>query len=319
MAWRWPSSSRSARLPGHPALIMVAGGIAGGYTGAAMARRMDPRVRPWRGHGGGLGDDDLFLPAMKAMVLSRPGAGLAPVDRETPPALPGERARQGARVRRLPDGPPCRRRRAARRQAADRARTRDRRRRRAGRRRRRRFRDRAIASASRGSATRADSAAFCRERQGESLPRRAIHRLSARRRLRGVRGRRRPLRVQAARRLRRCRGGAAAVRRADRLSLVPNGRRRATPRPLRIRRGGAHHRAGGGARRRARSTRSRRQATRRRSSLRASLGAVWAGASTEPPPRPLDAAIIFAPVGALVPKRCRASRPAARSSAPAST
>jgi propanol-preferring alcohol dehydrogenase len=31
------------------------------------------------------------------------------------------------------------------------------------------------------------------------------------------------------------------------------------------------------------------------------LGASWAGASTEPPPEPLDAAIIFAPVGALVP------------------
>jgi propanol-preferring alcohol dehydrogenase len=32
-----------------------------------------------------------------------------------------------------------------------------------------------------------------------------------------------------------------------------------------------------------------------------SLGAVWAGASDEMPPEPLDAAIIFAPVGALVP------------------
>ena len=32
-----------------------------------------------------------------------------------------------------------------------------------------------------------------------------------------------------------------------------------------------------------------------------SLGAVWAGASNEMPPAPLDAAIIFAPVGALVP------------------
>jgi propanol-preferring alcohol dehydrogenase len=32
-----------------------------------------------------------------------------------------------------------------------------------------------------------------------------------------------------------------------------------------------------------------------------SLGAVWAGASEELPPEPLDAAIIFAPVGALVP------------------
>jgi alcohol dehydrogenase, propanol-preferring len=32
-----------------------------------------------------------------------------------------------------------------------------------------------------------------------------------------------------------------------------------------------------------------------------SLGAVWAGGSDEMPPQPLDAAIIFAPVGALVP------------------
>jgi len=32
------------------------------------------------------------------------------------------------------------------------------------------------------------------------------------------------------------------------------------------------------------------------------LGAVWAGASGEAPPEPLDAAIIFAPVGALVPE-----------------
>jgi propanol-preferring alcohol dehydrogenase len=36
------------------------------------------------------------------------------------------------------------------------------------------------------------------------------------------------------------------------------------------------------------------------------LGAVWAGASEEPPPEPLDAAIIFAPVGALVPAALRA-------------
>jgi propanol-preferring alcohol dehydrogenase len=32
------------------------------------------------------------------------------------------------------------------------------------------------------------------------------------------------------------------------------------------------------------------------------LGASWAGASNEPPPEPLDAAIIFAPVGRLVPE-----------------
>src|SRR5262249_26963995 len=33
-----------------------------------------------------------------------------------------------------------------------------------------------------------------------------------------------------------------------------------------------------------------------------SLGAAWAGASTDAPPSPLDAAIIFAPVGPLVPE-----------------
>src|SRR5262249_19107979 len=36
------------------------------------------------------------------------------------------------------------------------------------------------------------------------------------------------------------------------------------------------------------------------------LGAVWAGASEESPPEKLDAAIIFAPVGALVPLALRA-------------
>jgi alcohol dehydrogenase, propanol-preferring len=38
------------------------------------------------------------------------------------------------------------------------------------------------------------------------------------------------------------------------------------------------------------------------------LGATWTGASTEAPPRPLDAAILFAPVGALVPAALRAVR-----------
>ena len=36
------------------------------------------------------------------------------------------------------------------------------------------------------------------------------------------------------------------------------------------------------------------------------LGAEWAGGSDEPPPEPLDAAILFAPVGALVPVALRA-------------
>jgi propanol-preferring alcohol dehydrogenase len=37
-----------------------------------------------------------------------------------------------------------------------------------------------------------------------------------------------------------------------------------------------------------------------------SLGAEWAGASEETPPEPLDAAIVFAPVGELVPVALRA-------------
>ena len=43
-----------------------------------------------------------------------------------------------------------------------------------------------------------------------------------------------------------------------------------------------------------------------------SLGAVWAGSSTEAPPDPLDAALIFAPVGPLVPAALRAVRKGGR-------
>ncbi len=43
-----------------------------------------------------------------------------------------------------------------------------------------------------------------------------------------------------------------------------------------------------------------------------SLGAVWAGSSDDIPPEPLDAAIIFAPVGALVPLALRAVRKGGR-------
>ena len=42
------------------------------------------------------------------------------------------------------------------------------------------------------------------------------------------------------------------------------------------------------------------------------LGAVWAGSSEQPPPEPLDAAILFAPVGALVPAALAAVRPGGR-------
>jgi alcohol dehydrogenase, propanol-preferring len=47
-------------------------------------------------------------------------------------------------------------------------------------------------------------------------------------------------------------------------------------------------------------------------SLAKSLGAVWAGGSEEVPPEPLDAAIIFAPVGALVPLALKAVKKGGR-------
>jgi propanol-preferring alcohol dehydrogenase len=43
-----------------------------------------------------------------------------------------------------------------------------------------------------------------------------------------------------------------------------------------------------------------------------SLGATWAGGSEDSPPEPLDAAIIFAPVGALVPLALKAVRKGGR-------
>lgn len=46
--------------------------------------------------------------------------------------------------------------------------------------------------------------------------------------------------------------------------------------------------------------------------LARSLGAVWTGASEDAPPVPLDAAIIYAPVGALVPRALRAVRKGGR-------
>jgi propanol-preferring alcohol dehydrogenase len=42
------------------------------------------------------------------------------------------------------------------------------------------------------------------------------------------------------------------------------------------------------------------------------LGAVWAGGSDEPPPEPLDAAILYAPAGDLVPRALRAVRKGGR-------
>jgi alcohol dehydrogenase, propanol-preferring len=52
-----------------------------------------------------------------------------------------------------------------------------------------------------------------------------------------------------------------------------------------------------------------RPGTRDPAAFARTLGAVWAGASTEAPPHPLDAAIIFAPAGETVPAALRAVRP----------
>jgi len=50
---------------------------------------------------------------------------------------------------------------------------------------------------------------------------------------------------------------------------------------------------------------------RRTQDFARALGAAWAGAAGEPPPEPLDAAILFAPAGELVPQALAATRPGA--------
>ena len=122
-----------------------------------------------------------------------------------------------------------------------------------------------------------------------------------------------------ARRLRRCGGCAAAVRRTDRLSRAADGRRCGPARHLRIWRGSAH-RGPGGAIRGARRLCIHTPWRYRSPDLCRQLGCVWAGSSEEQPPTDLDAAIIFAPVGALrTASRSQASAKAASSSLAAST
>ena len=155
---------------------------------------------------------------------------------------------------------------------------------------------------------------------GKSLPIRALHRLSDRRRLRRMRPGRGRLLLSPAGADQRCRSGAAPVRRADRLPVLGQGRRGPADRALRLRRGGPHRRPGGAATRAARSMPSPAPATQAAQDFARGLGAVWAGPSNAAPPSALDAAILFAPVGALVPAAL--ARPCGRagaSSAPAST
>ena len=115
--------------------------------------------------------------------------------------------------------------------------------------------------------------------------------------------------LPAARRAHRRAGGAAAVRRPDRLPRAEVHRRRAAPRALRLRLGRAHDLPG---RRPPGPRRVRvhpRRATRRSQEFARALGAEWAGGSDEQPPEPLDAAIIFASAGELVPAALRALAP----------
>ncbi len=110
-----------------------------------------------------------------------------------------------------------------------------------------------------------------------------------------------------------------ALRRAHRLPLPAKGWRLALHRALRLRRRRAYHHPDCSIRRarHLRIHRGREDAAAQE--FARSLGAAWAGPSEELPPRPLDAAIIFAPIGALVPKALRALRKAASSYAAAFT
>ena len=172
--------------------------------------------------------------------------------------------------------------------------------------RRRALRHRRRASACRGSAGPAAAAATA-ARPREPLRRRPLHRLRPRRRLRRVRRRRRALLLSHCRRaIRRSAGRAAALRRADRLPRAAHGRRRR-----------ARSASTASARRPTSSTQVARYQGREvyaftrpgdtrgaavRARARRGLGRRLA---TRHPPAQLDAAIIFAPVGALVPAALR--------------
>ena len=165
----------------------------------------------------------------------------------------------------------------------------------------------AIAWVCRGSARRAGIAAFaCAGAKISATT--GLHRLYDRRRLCGMHRRRRRYCFHLPAQYSRHRGGAAPVRGPDRLSHAQHGgrsrsasastasaRRRISSRRSRVIRG-------------ARSMRSRVPAIDAAQQFALRLGAAWAGNSDEAPPDELDAAFIFAPVGALVPLRCARSR-----------
>ena len=136
--------------------------------------------------------------------------------------------------------------------------------------------------------------------------------LHARRRLRDGDDRRCALRVSARRGRQRRGARPVALRRPDRLAFAGDRRRRQEAGALRLRRRGPHRGAG---REVAGALGVCLHAAREMSPTQAfarSLGATWAGGSDEMPPEPLDAAIIFATVGDLVPLALKAVRKGGR-------
>ena len=132
------------------------------------------------------------------------------------------------------------------------------------------------------------------------LRRAGLHRLYPRRRLCHVHAGECALLVRAARKPRCGRNRAASLRRPDRLAQLSHGGAGRGARVYGF--GAAAHILAQVAiwqgRRVFAFTRSSDTASQ---DFARSLGAVWAGGSDEMPPEKLDAAIIFAPVGALVP------------------
>ena len=98
------------------------------------------------------------------------------------------------------------------------------------------------------------------------------------------------------------------MRRADRPSLPAHGRGCRAARHLRLRRGGAHRGTGGPVRGPA-AVRFTRPSDAPAQAFARRLGCEWAGDADALPPEELDAAILFAPVGALMPAALRAIRP----------
>ena len=143
---------------------------------------------------------------------------------------------------------------------------------------------------------------YCRSGAREPVRCAALHRLHARRRLRHPYDRRRALSsFRSSEDARSGRGRAAPVRGPDRLALARDGRRRADDRHLRLRRRGAYHRPGLPLAGPARSSPSPGPAMRPPKPSPARSAPNGRAARTTRRPTPLDAAILFAPVGALVP------------------